>query len=71
MFVKTTPKDQTKFAACYGALHFAVEQVEAMCDDKGVLKPVTQDQLDQLKKTCREAACMANAITATHDGKPS
>ncbi len=71
MIVKTTEKDQANFAAFYGAVHFAVEQAEAMCDDKGILKPVTQDQIEQLKKTCREAVCAANGITATHDGQPA
>ncbi len=71
MIVKTNQKDQANFAACYGAVHFAIEQVEAMCDEKGILKPVTQDQIEQLKKTCRESVCAANGITATFDGQPA
>lgn len=65
----TTDKDQSRFAALYGALHFAASLSEAMCDENGKLKPTSKAKVEELKRACLDASCAAQALLATHDGR--
>lgn len=67
--IKTTKSDQSSFNACYGSLHLATEMAQKMCDEKGVLKPVIRNEINELKKICREAACHVNAMLETTGGQ--
>lgn len=67
----TTAADEISFRKLYGALHFAASLAEAMCDEKGKLKPTPRAKVEELKRACREANCAAGAILSTHDGQPS
>jgi hypothetical protein len=64
-----TPKDIESFRLAYGVVHFACQQLEEMTDEHGNLNPtVTIEQVELLKRTCREAACAANGMMATEGG---
>jgi hypothetical protein len=64
-----TKKEQETFARAYGAVHFCAELAEKLCDENGKLKPATVEQVETFKKACRDAACAAGALAATHDGR--
>lgn len=67
----TTEKDQSRFTAAYGAIFYAASLAEAMCDEKGKLKPTPRAKVEELKRACREANCAAGALQSLHDGQPS
>lgn len=67
--IKPNRADQENFARLYGCLFFACELVQKMCDEKGLLKPITKKQLDDIQATCRDAACASNALQSVQDGQ--
>ena len=60
---------RSKLAKVYMSLQFAADLVASMFDDEGNELPFDKAKVERLKVLTREAACAANALTGTHDGK--
>ena len=59
------------FKRCYLDIQQTCDLVEKMAGVDGKPQFLNDEQVHALKRLTRAAACSANAIAATHDGKRS
>jgi hypothetical protein len=61
-------KSQSNFRICYALLGRAFEKAQEMAGENGDAPMSEETKINELKRLTREAACAANAISATWDG---